>query len=59
MIFLQYAVRYTIYIIHITALFSDDLQGDQINMAVCLWYLVERDLSSARYCAVAYKIFEK
>ena len=26
------------------------LQGDQLNMAVFLWYLLERELSSVRYC---------
>ena len=33
---------------------SDDfqVQGDQLNMAVYLWYLVKSDLSSVRYCTV-------
>ena len=30
------------------------LQGDQLYMAVCFWFLVKRDLSSVRYCTVAY-----
>ena len=25
------------------------LQGDQLNMAVCFWYLVKREFSSVRY----------
>ena len=27
-----------------------ELQGDQLNMVVCFWYLVTSDLSSVRYC---------
>ena len=27
-----------------------NLQGDQLNMAVCFWYLVNSDLSSVRFC---------
>ena len=31
-------------------IWSGDIpQGDQLCMAVCVWYLVERDLSSVRY----------
>ena len=30
------------------------IQGDQLYMAVYSWYLVKRDLSSVRYCTVAY-----
>ena len=28
------------------------IQGDQLNMAVCFWYLVKWDMSSVRYCKV-------
>ena len=27
-------------------------QGDQLDMAVCFWYLVKRDMSSVRNCTV-------
>ena len=30
------------------------LQGDQLYMDVCFWYLVKFDSSSVRYCTVAY-----
>ena len=30
------------------------VQGDQLYMAVCFWYLVNPDLSSERYFTVAY-----
>ena len=26
------------------------VQGDQLDMAVCFWYLVKKELSSVRYC---------
>ena len=29
------------------------IQGDQLYMAVCLWYLVKRDLSSVHYGTVS------
>ena len=30
------------------------IQGDQLYMAVCFWYLVKRDLFTARKLSVAY-----
>ena len=30
------------------------VQFDQLNITVCFWYLVKRDLSSVRYYTVAY-----
>ena len=30
-----------------------NIQGDQLDMAVCFWYLVNRDLFSVHYCTVA------
>ena len=30
------------------------IQGGQLYMAVCFWYLVKRDFSSVPYCTVAY-----
>ena len=30
------------------------LQGDQLYMAMCFWYLLKRDLSSVRCCIVAH-----
>ena len=33
------------------------VQGDQLYMAVCLLYLLKRDLSSVRYGTVAYTSF--
>ena len=30
------------------------LQGNQLNMTVCFWYLVTRDLFNVRYYTVAY-----
>ena len=36
------------------------IQGDQLNMAVCFWYLVKRELSSVRYIGVTfYKVPEE
>ena len=32
-----------------------DIQGDQLNLAVCFWYLAKSDLSSEHYtCTLAY-----
>ena len=31
------------------------IQGDQLNMAVCFWYLVKRD-ANIQYCTVAYTV---
>ena len=30
------------------------IQGDQLYMAVCFWYLVKSDMSSVQYWTVAY-----
>ena len=35
---------------------GDQVQGDQLYMAVLFWYLVKRDLSNVRYCTV-YVVF--
>ena len=32
---------------------SSEIQGDQLHMAVCFWYLVKRDLSSVRNSTLA------
>ena len=37
------------------SIFTPQLQGDQLNMAVCFWYFVKSDLSSEHvYSKVAY-----
>ena len=33
-------------------IYNKYIKGDQLNMAVFIWYLVKSDFSSARYCTV-------